>query len=425
MMPWSWRPSRISLQITPATPIGRIQLARLLARFISRISLNLPMQPHTHPTTIPRSHIPPRIPIIPLFVFVSNICSSCILMKEPPSSRLLQKWKTMLPKWQARLPVGGTDRSWLDLRKGPSGWGFGCTLCRQAATANPTMKQGVYAQFKVTEPHMTNFKKHRSQPCHLRAVQFNHDQCKDVMPAADLCEFESALQRIRDGNSVLKSKKQFKLAWCLYQAMKVKDLAALRKYSMICLFRDERKTRVAVSARLISADLETRCVSLGAKRELGTGAREITTGTYNIIKDACTLYDTPGRNVGVLNHSPVVHWRVLNHIRQKIRAICVDSASDELLSCEMMRSATLMGPNVALCPKLSMVLRDKAHASRRITSRPWIADPYLNETLHMFCRGRPSATRIVLPHNNRVFLFEEGRTPISPHPILTISIPRE
>ena len=317
--------------------------------------------------------------------------------QQQPSMRLLQEWRAKLPKWQAALSiVSGSASSWLDLRKSHSGWGFGCVLCHQAAAADPTMEKGPYAQFKVLNAHLTNFKKHARQPSHRRALEFNLRQCTDVAPAPDLCEFEGALKRVHDGTFVFKNKKQFKIAWCLYQAMKAQDLALLKHACMICLYRDERKTRLAVSARLFSSDLATRCITLGAKREIGSGARDVTMGTYNIIKNAWTLYDRPGRQVGVLKCSPIVHWDVLNSVRRKIRAICVDSASDELLSCEMMRSATLMGSNDALCPNLSIVLRDKAHASRRITSRPWTADPYLNETLRMFCRGRPSAARLVL-----------------------------
>ena len=97
---------------------------------------------------------------------------------------------------------------------------------------------------------------------------------------------------------------------------------------------------------------------------------------------------------------PKFDHTLLADLRRKVRAICVDSATDEILSCEMMRSATLMGSGDALTPNLAMLLRDKAHASKRITSRPWTADPYLSETMHMFCRGRPSAMRMVKGHKS-------------------------
>ena len=60
----------------------------------------------------------------------------------------------------------------------------------------------------------------------------------------------------------------------LYQAIKIRDIAALKHARMICLFRDERKTRLAVSARLVAADLVTTALSFGHMRDTGTGAKK-------------------------------------------------------------------------------------------------------------------------------------------------------
>jgi hypothetical protein len=60
------------------------------------------------------------------------------------------------------------------------------------------------------------------------------------------------------------------------------------------------------------------------------------------------------------------------HIRTKIEAVCVDSASNETNSAVVMR-------NSGLTPNLKVIIRDRAHASRRLLSRPWKVDPFLNE----------------------------------------------
>ena len=90
-----------------------------------------------------------------------------------------------------------------------------------------------------------------------------------------------------DGKTTFKKrmKQSYKLAWCLYQAIKLRDIAALKRAKMICLFRDERKTRLAVSARLVAADLATISFAFGHRREVGTGAQKVTLGTYKILKD--------------------------------------------------------------------------------------------------------------------------------------------
>ena len=75
--------------------------------------------------------------------------------------------------------------------------------------------------------------------------------------------------------------------------------------------------------------------------------------------------------------------------------ITVDSAGDELLASEMMRSRSLAQTERALTPNLKFVLRDAAHASRRIISRPWNADPYLRDVALMMAQGRCSVAKLV------------------------------
>ena len=60
-----------------------------------------------------------------------------------------------------------------------------------------------------------------------------------------------------------------------------------------------------------------------------------------------------------------------------------------------MRSPELLSQTRALCPNLQHVLRDKTHASRRLSSRPYGADPYLRGILLMLATGRTSPARMV------------------------------
>ena len=97
--------------------------------------------------------------------------------------------------------------------------------------------------------------------------------------------------------------------------------------------------------------------------------------------------------------------QTFKNVRRQIKVITVDSASDEVLSCEMMRSATLSGLQVRATPGLKYVVRDWTHASRRITSRGWGADNYLKEVITMFARGRGCMSRIIQnsPETQRIF----------------------
>ena len=65
----------------------------------------------------------------------------------------------------------------------------------------------------------------------------------------------------------------------------------------------------------------------------------------------------------------------------------MDAAADEVLGAEMMRAPALTQEMHALAPNLRHVLRDRANASRRLTSRPYAADPFLKYVLIMIASG--------------------------------------
>ena len=86
---------------------------------------------------------------------------------------------------------------------------------------------------------------------------------------------------------------------------------------------------------------------------------------------------------------------LLQHLKSSVLCLTVDSAGDELLSAEMMRTPALNSSQQALTPGLRFVIRDSAHASRRVISRPWFADEYMKNVAFMFARGRSSIARII------------------------------
>jgi hypothetical protein len=69
--------------------------------------------------------------------------------------------------------------------------------------------------------------------------------------------------------------------------------------------------------------------------------------------------------------------KLLKHIREKVEAVCVDSASNETKAAAAMRNASADAE--AVTPNLKVIIRDRAHASRRLLSRPWKADKFLCE----------------------------------------------
>ena len=127
---------------------------------------------------------------------------------------------------------------------------------------------------------------------------------------------------------------------------------------------------------------------LGQGRFEGTGADNLSKTTLNIMKRACSrFYGAPDGHLAGHLKAPL-----LKLLREKVVVLCADSAADEMASAEIMRSAALsVNGAEALTPNLQHVFRDRAHASRRLTSRPWHADPKLKEIMDYMCRGASMA----------------------------------
>ena len=100
-----------------------------------------------------------------------------------------------------------------------------------------------------------------------------------------------------------------------------------------------------------------------------------------------------------------VKWGLFQHLRKIVIGIAVDSAADEVLCAEMMRDPALANTREALTPHLRHILRDKAHATRRLISRPWGVDEFIKGVVMQFCRGRGSVARLIQNsrENQRVF----------------------
>ena len=102
--------------------------------------------------------------------------------------------------------------------------------------------------------------------------------------------------------------------------------------------------------------------------------------TEQIMRRACTQFAEPPRR---FHARPIFKWGLYEHLRGAITGITVDATADEVLGAEMMRTLALTQEMHALAPNTRHVLRDKAHASRRLTSRPYAADPFLKDVLIM------------------------------------------
>ena len=243
-----------------------------------------------------------------------------------------------------------------------------------------------------------NFKKHQSLPHHKSAVLcFLTNSPHGAIGAPSIQEYDELCNDILKGNATCKTGKQAKMTWTISEAIKSVDQQRCNSSEAMAIFRDESKGRLAVRFRAVMPDLEVHCGTMGQAREFGSGALAVTKATCKVMaRFASRFHGAPGQCI----KTAFVKKKLLAKVRQNVVLLTVDSAADEILSGEMMRSSVLSGMRTRAMPSLKYVLRDKTHGSRRLVSRLLSADPYLLDITTHFARGRNSMARLI--HNSYI-----------------------
>jgi hypothetical protein len=299
--------------------------------------------------------------------------------------------------------------SWLDSAGEGAGLAVGCKACFAQCFKT------VWGKYMVRSPAMLQhyvFRRHSNSVSHIVAVQKMLHRSLDavldhVSPGAD--EFKKLMGDILGNKLGEIDRKTKQKLWCLHEALKALDQSTLNRAAAIFLFRDERDARLLVRFRAVSHDLECKVGVLGQERAFGTGARQVLKATGNVIVRACTrFHGAPPSSAGSARVAPkpFLKAKLLRHVRKSVIGLTCDSAADEILAAEMMRDADL-AQSAAMTPHLRYIIRDKAHASRRLISRPWSVDDFLKDVVMMFCRGRGSVARLIQNSKENRRLFEQ------------------
>ncbi|CAK0809178.1 unnamed protein product [Prorocentrum cordatum] len=301
------------------------------------------------------------------------------------------------PVWANKFPIDHAQPklgTWLDSKRA-KGLGAGCKICRAAGfTTSPF---GAYEVRPNGAIQVCSLQKHAQCAEHKAAVAAflagNLDVAAYSVMRPKWDEFKQVADDIVAGGSLGHGTiARRRILRCLKEALCADDREALKPARAISLFRDERKGRLAVRYRAVNQNLDEFSGTLGQERDFGTGATKIMESTFRIIERMCTKFSDSPR---LCRATPASMPSLMAHVRESVMCITVDSAGDELLASEMMCNQSLAQTERALTPNLKFVLRDSAHASRRIISRPWNADPYLRDVAMMMAQGRSSVAKLV------------------------------
>jgi hypothetical protein len=191
-------------------------------------------------------------------------------------------------------------------------------------------------------------------------------------PATD--EFNAALGALQGGRtfrqdhtSVVNSRKQRQMFWCLAEALKEIERKFLREAVTMVLHRDEREQRLLLRYGACTGKLETRRSMLGQAKNFGAGAVNISKATIDIIENLCT--PLAGLENLVPDVDPKVDQQLFTHILNIIEIINNDAAADKMLSAAQLEgrrgNRSGFGGLAPRLPNLKLIAWDKAHGARR------------------------------------------------------------
>ena len=210
-----------------------------------------------------------------------------------------------------------------------------------------------------------------------------------------------------------------KIAWCLYESLRETDAEFLLNTAQtVWLARDARKQRLLVRFRAVgfkNGELVSRVGVLGQQKDCAMDAAGIAAATIAIVQAA--VAKGKDRPAGLQENARCAsdHARGASDssaeadaaaVLQKIEALTVDSAADELLAGELMRGRCDLAPESIACPSLKLVVRDKTHASRRTTQKPEACDAFLTDIVDKLFSNKHSITQLI--HNSHVWSSHFG-----------------
>ena len=301
-----------------------------------------------------------------------------------------------------------------------SEWGVGCKACSWAAKSVPIAAEersaGPYINVSVcgASLRLANLRRHAASTFHQESVKAYLQRQSaggasslPVLGSAPPMEaFKDAWLGLRKSGGDLKERKRRTLEWCLFEAVRDKELEFLAKATCISIMLDERNGRLLIKYSAANHKLDVRVGCLAQLRDAGATSRDVATAVHTAVARFCTRRVLhPGINAGKARSEP--NQAAQDHIRTHIEMFTADGASNEQLAGKMLHPTSLRGDLAMKLPALRLVIRDKAHATRRITERTISADSRLGHIMNTIVVGQGSVSRILKNSRQLASIFEQ------------------
>jgi ubiquitin len=251
--------------------------------------------------------------------------------------------------------------SWLQCIVDGDAFSVGCVVCSQT----------------WGDVQICNLSNHQATARHIAAVR-TFCGCelgpsgKPTSGAPTEDEFRQAWDLISNGNApeqgvkdVGQAEKIRRMLFCLFEGLSILDRQHLAG-ATIGLSRDERHFKLLIRYSAVNKDLEVRKGVLWQVAKCPGASDKITELTVGaLVKFSTSMYGAPdtahARKVPV----GITDFGLVKHIVAATEVMKVDSASNEICSCQTMqhKHVDIDGEKVRF--KHMLIARDKAHGSRR------------------------------------------------------------
>ena len=269
------------------------------------------------------------------------------------------RWKRRLCVWKQRFP-------WLTLKQKDGVHMFGCKVCSQAGSRTKLGR----VMLPSSSAQKCDFVQHEATKCH-KVASSSGAACAPTKK-----QFKKVLLLVQKGQcpdgivGIGRRKKIRKMKFCLAEATRVLRMNKLRSCEVLSLHADARKGRLAVRFTGSTRGLELQSGVLGTVslvKSFSSDALGVSKAVKEVVKLACTSYSSIPFNSRQIKAK--LDKKLHRHVRTCVELLNADAAVDEQLAGKL-NSKKIQGCQPYL-PNVKIRNKDKAHASRRITSRTW------------------------------------------------------
>ena len=200
----------------------------------------------------------------------------------------------------------------------------------------------------------------------------------------------------------LSSFKRKCMLWCLNEVARDIQREFLATSACIGVSQDTRKAYCLI--RSIATSKSTRSLdvqrgSLGLVHVPSSSALTLKRAVLHGIRQIATRRRAQGRIRKLAKTGKgTFDVQLATHIRKHVEVFAADGAADEQLAGRMLMESSARGADSELgvaLPRLRLITRDKAHASRRLLQRTWTADTYISCLTSLVLYSKQSLAKLL------------------------------